>query len=168
MTMTIGEALDKALGYEMRIRDLYAQASADATIPEAKAFYDFLAVDEDRHVAFIERALHGARSGMIPEAVSIETSLPDDIEDAIRRAKGAFRAKVDDGKLTALEHALKAEEETSAFYRKLIQELPPGSSGAFARLLEIEEGHTAIVRAELDSVTGAGFWFDVRVFDMED
>jgi len=166
--MTIGEALEKALGYEMRIRDLYAQASADATIPEAKAFYDFLAVDEDRHVAFMERAIRGAKAGAIPDAATIETSLPRDIDAAIQKAKAAFHSKADDGRLTALEHALKAEEETSAFYRKLVRELPPGSSGAFARLLEIEDGHTAIVRAELDSVTGSGYWFDVRLFDMED
>jgi len=166
--MTVLEALDKALVYEMRIRDFYAQAAADATVPEARAFYDFLAVDEDRHVAYIEHARAGARAGRIPDPAAIETSLPDDVQAAIEKAKAAFHAAADGGRLTALEHALTAEEETSSFYRKLVAELPGDSSKAFARLLEIEEGHTAIVRAELDSVTGSGYWFDVRVFDMEE
>jgi len=166
--MTITEALEKALGYEMRIRDMYAQAAADATVPEARVFFDFLAVDEDRHVAFIEHSMIGARTGKLPNAAAIETSLPADLQAAIARARAAIHAHPDGGKLTALEHALKAEQETSAFYRKLVTELPADSSRAFARLLEIEDGHTAIVKAELDSVTASGYWFDIRVFDMEE
>lgn len=165
--MTVSEALDKALAYEMRIRDFYAQAAADATLPESRAFFDFLAVDEDRHVAFIEHARAGARTGKIPDAAAIETAMPPDVQAAIAKARAGFKTPADGSKLTALEHALKAEEETSAFYRKLVAELPADASKAFARLLEIEDGHTAIVRAELDTVTGAGFWFDIRLFDME-
>ncbi len=165
--MTIYEALDKALVYETRIRDLYAQAAADATLPEAKAFFDFLAVDEDRHVSYIERARLDAKNGTIPDASTIETALPTDIPAAIEKAKAAFHTKVDGGKLTALENALRAEEETSAFYRKLVFEFSGDEGKAFKRLLEIEDGHTAIVRAELDAVTRSGFWFDVREFDME-
>ncbi len=166
--MTVSEALEKALGYEIRIRDLYAQAAADATVPEARVFFDFLAVDEDRHVAFIEHSLTGAKKGKLPNAAAIETSLPVDIDTAIARAKAAIQVHPEGGKLTSLEHALKAEQETSAFYRKLVAELPLDSSKAFSRLLEIEDGHTAIVKAELDSVSSTGFWFDIRVFDMEE
>jgi hypothetical protein len=37
----------------------------------------------------------------------------------------------------------------------------------FARFLEIEEGHVAIVEAEIDAVSGAGFWFGIQEFDVE-
>jgi hypothetical protein len=33
--------------------------------------------------------------------------------------------------------------------------------------MAIEDGHVAIVQAELDSVTQMGFWFDYREFDLE-
>ena len=33
--------------------------------------------------------------------------------------------------------------------------------------LEIEEGHVAIVQAELDSLQGMGFWFDMQEFNLE-
>jgi hypothetical protein len=33
--------------------------------------------------------------------------------------------------------------------------------------LEIEEGHVSIVQAELDSVQGLGYWFDVPEFALE-
>ena len=34
--------------------------------------------------------------------------------------------------------------------------------------VEIEDGHTSIVRAQLDLVSRTGYWFDVREFDLED
>jgi hypothetical protein len=37
----------------------------------------------------------------------------------------------------------------------------------FQRFVEIEQGHLAIVQAEIDSVSGLGFWFDMREFDLE-
>jgi hypothetical protein len=36
-----------------------------------------------------------------------------------------------------------------------------------AEELEIEDGHLAIVQAQLDSVQGMGFWFDVAEFRLE-
>ncbi len=166
--MTLQEALEEALGFETRIADLYRVAAADSTMPEAKAFFDFMAADEARHVAFIEAAKEGARKGRNPDATLVKNSLPSDIPSSVAKAKAAFRSSQDGGQLAALENALRAEVETSAFYRRLVASLPEPETAAFRRLQEIEDGHTAIVRAELDSVTGSGFWFDIRVFDMED
>jgi hypothetical protein len=38
----------------------------------------------------------------------------------------------------------------------------------FARFLEIEAGHIAIVQAELDYISHTGYWFDFKEFDMEE
>lgn len=37
----------------------------------------------------------------------------------------------------------------------------------FRHFLEIEDGHTAIVQAEIDALEGNGFWFDFAEFDLE-
>jgi hypothetical protein len=37
----------------------------------------------------------------------------------------------------------------------------------FERFVEIEEGHVAIVQAEMDLVSGTGFWFDTAEFSLE-
>jgi len=37
----------------------------------------------------------------------------------------------------------------------------------FSKFLEIEDGHLAIVQAQLDSVQGMGFWFDIAEFRLE-
>jgi hypothetical protein len=39
--------------------------------------------------------------------------------------------------------------------------------GARRAFLEIEDGHLAIVQAQLDSVQGMGFWFDIAEFRLE-
>ncbi|MBN2874122.1 MAG: hypothetical protein JXM71_03415 [Spirochaetales bacterium] len=168
--MTLSEALTEALDYESRIQDLYLVAAADSTVPEAKAFFEFMAADEGRHVAFIDATLKRVGSGDAspPDAASLDTSLPHDVGAAVARARQAMGAIQDDSQLSTLERALRAEEETSAFYQRLVATLPASETLAFKRLQEIEDGHTAIVRAELDSVTNSGFWFDVRVFDMEE
>jgi rubrerythrin len=66
-----------------------------------------------------------------------------------------------------LRRALTAEKETSAFYRRMVSEMAEERKPLFARFLEIEEGHVAIVEAEIDAVSGAGFWFGIQEFDVE-
>jgi len=168
--MTIEQTFATALEYEQRIRDLYVRAAAAALLPEAKAFYEALAVDEASHVAYLEHKLADWRTtGAFSDSAPAST-LPQASEliAAIGRVKAGLSGPVEGGKPGALADALKAEEETSAFYRSMVGELPDGARQIFARLLAIEDGHTAIVRAELDLVMGTGHWFDVREFDMEE
>jgi hypothetical protein len=37
----------------------------------------------------------------------------------------------------------------------------------FQRFLEIEDGHVAMVQAEIDYLSDNGFWFDFTEFNME-
>ena len=37
----------------------------------------------------------------------------------------------------------------------------------FERFVAIEEGHQAIVQAEIDCVSGSGFWFDTSEINLE-
>ena len=48
-----------------------------------------------------------------------------------------------------------------------VDELPAEARELFRRFLEIEEGHLALVQAQIDFVTGTGYWFDVREFNLE-
>ena len=49
----------------------------------------------------------------------------------------------------------------------MVRELPVEGQNLFSRFLEIEEGHGAIVQAEIDNVKRLGFWFDLKEFDLE-
>jgi rubrerythrin len=66
-----------------------------------------------------------------------------------------------------LRKALDIEEKTCTFYRRMVAELPAEGKGLFSRFVEIEEGHLAIVQAEIDYLTGSGHWFDYREFSLE-
>ena len=91
----------------------------------------------------------GTLSSRPPEDLTALTSLASDCSAASRRAEAA-------------------EHDTAAFYRRMVDTLQDaGAKSMFERFLEIEQGHAAIVAAEIDSVTGLGFWFDTREFDLE-
>ena len=66
-----------------------------------------------------------------------------------------------------MRQSLDAELETAAFYLRMVSELDAAGRAFFARFVEIEQGHVAIVQAEIDAVTGLGFWFDVQEFRLE-
>ena len=59
------------------------------------------------------------------------------------------------------------EIQTSNFYREMVSKLPAEHQPMFQRFMEIEEGHEAIVKAEIDNARGLGFWFDFQEFDLE-
>ena len=66
-----------------------------------------------------------------------------------------------------LSKALETEIETSAFYQKMVNELPAEGRALFERFLEIENNHIKTVQFELDYLSKTGYWFDIKEFDME-
>ena len=92
--------------------------------------------------------------------------------DWLDKAKAELQKKPEKRVATAneielLKVALELEMKTSAFYRELVGSLPADERVLFDKFLEIEEGHVSIVQAELDSVQGLGFWFDMMEFSLE-
>ncbi len=172
--MNVEKALRDALEYEKRIRDIYREAAEASREDEARALYGFLGKDEESHVEFLRAALERwKREGRL-DSPPTASGLPSSswLEKASRRAASPLRDARDGqdqgGERNALERALAAEEETTAFYRKLAASLGEEAGRLFGRFLEIEEGHTRIVRAQLDLVSRTGYWFDVREFGQED
>ena len=49
----------------------------------------------------------------------------------------------------------------------MVTEMDGPAQKMFARFLEIEDEHIAMVQAELDYISKTGFWFDSKEFDME-
>ena len=69
--------------------------------------------------------------------------------------------------LEMLKKALHLEMEATAFFKRVVAELKAEERQLFARFVEIEEGHEAIVQAEIDALTGLGYWFDYQEFKLE-
>ena len=69
--------------------------------------------------------------------------------------------------LDMLKKALALEIEATRFFQQMVSELKDEEQKLFARFVEIEAGHEAIVQAEIDALSGLGFWFDYPEFKLE-
>ncbi len=169
--MTIEEAIKTAITYEQKVHGTYADAVKKAKDPTAKKVFEVMAKEELGHIAYLEsRLTEWQKTGHVV-AEKLGTILPskEKVEAGIKRLKGTLKKQpaAATPELGFLQQALAVEDETSAFYQRMVAELPPEGQQLFGRFLEIEAGHAAIVQAEIDSVTGMGFWFDVMEFSLE-
>ena len=161
--MTIEEAIQTAIEFENEVRDVYKSAATEAVDPVGKRVFTALANEEQGHVDYLESRLEEWRRTGTVNPVALETAVPsrEVIAEAAENVSEGM-SDVDHGtELKMLGKALEAERKTSSFYRKMVAELPAEGQELFERFVEIEEGHLAIVQAEMDSVTGTGAWFDV-------
>jgi rubrerythrin len=169
--MTIEEAIKTALEYEKKVHRAYVTAIARAEDPVAKRVFSTLAEEEQGHINYLESRLGEWRKDGRLSDETLRTVLPsaERIKVGIKRLRSrvAGRQAGHAAELDSLRQALAAEDETSSFYRQMVRELPPEGQTLFARFLEIEDGHAAIVQAEFDSVSQMGFWFDIREFELE-
>jgi rubrerythrin len=167
--MNIEQAIITAIEYETRVREAYVEALEESSDPAGKRVFKLLADEEDGHVRYLNAKLKDWLEGGVLSAADLDTSLPpvEKIQAEVEKLEAALQ-KEDRGKeIAMLEKARSVEIETSDFYRRMTQELPPRGRRFFERFVEIENGHLALVEAEIDSLTGMGFWFEMSEFDLE-
>jgi rubrerythrin len=101
-------------------------------------------------------------------AEGLETAVPRRaaIEEGVKNLSKEARGEIRGGEVEMLRRALRMEIGANDFYKRMVNELPEEARPLFARFVEIEEGHTAVVQAELDYATGSGFMFDFRDFEV--
>lgn len=170
--MSVEEAIRTALAFEEKVRDVYADAARGAGDPTARKVLEVLAREEQGHLDYLESRLRQWTSTGQLTAEALATILPSKERIAQGGERLQARMRLDEpARATALEtlkRALQAEVETSTFYQQMVATLPPGAPrDMFGRFLEIEAGHQAMVAAEIDSVTGLGYWFDYQEFELE-
>ncbi len=167
--MTLEEAINTAIKYEIKVRDSYVDAARRAKDEVGKKVFHVLAREEVHHVEFLEEKLQEFRATGKVTSEGLRTAIPprEKIDEAVGKMKAPLEKEDRGDELEMLRHALALEIETSAFYKKMVDELPAEEKPMFARFLEIEEGHRAIVQAEIDHMNGLGFWFDMPEFSLE-
>lgn len=170
--MTVEKALETAIHFETRVHQLYSQAAEQETDQAAKRTLEVLAREESYHLDYLKKRREEwlATGRISAEQLKSELPSPQVIANAAKRLKEHLKGHVQkpqERHLEVLKRAQKVEQETSDFYRSLVSQIEGEAKEMFARFLEIEDGHLALVSAELDSVQGLGFWFDVKEFDLE-
>jgi rubrerythrin len=167
--MTLEEAIKTAIEYESQARDVYKDAVAKTQDPAGKRIFQALADDEQLHVQYLtDRLKEWKETGKIT-VEELKSVIPP--REKIEKEVGKLqeRASVEDrgDEKQMLSKALKMEIDASGFYKKLVEEMPEEARPMFAGFLEIENRHVAAVQAELDYISGTGYWFDFKEFDME-
>lgn len=167
--MNVEEAIQTAIQYEKRVVQVYEEAARASQDPAGRKIFGALVKEEQQHVAYLESRLGEWKSSGHVTAASLGTVVPSRqrIDEGIRTLQGRVAAKAPEAEMRLLKRALDVEVETSAFYARVVRELPPEARKLFERFVEIEQGHQAIVQAEMNAVAGNGYWFDMPEISME-
>ena len=169
--MNLDRAIEIALEYEESVHRTYLEAMKKTSDPSAQRIFKILCDEEKQHIAYLQERLEEWRKAGKIELKKLSTSLPD--KEAIARSLADMKQtistgpspKADEQKL--LRRILDAEIKASDFYREMVRSLDAEGREMFRRFVEIEQGHEAIVQAEIDSLSRLGFWFDIAEFRLE-
>lgn len=170
--MKLEHAITTAIKYETRVHATYAEAAAAAENPVARRVFSTLCEEEKGHIRYLRERLEEWRAnGTINiDEIGGEVGSRSAVEAGAARLRATLAGGNPGGsgaELESLRKALQAERETSNFYRQMVATLDADGKRLFERFAQIEEGHLAIVQAEMDLVTGTGFWFDTADFRPE-
>lgn len=169
--MTLQEAIVIALDFEKKVRDHYLRGAKEIADPMGRRVFSLLGKEEQGHVDYLEHCLaQWKKSGKVAN-VPLKSVLPPGVkwidEEKKRLAARKEKRVASKTEVEALRTALGYEKEAADFYHKLVAELPRADQSLFDKFLGIEDGHLTLVQAQLDSVQGLGFWFDVAEFRLE-
>ena len=170
--MKLEEAITTALEYEGRVHRTYSEAVENAADDVAQRVFTTLRDEEAEHIKYLRDRLDEWRSTGAVTVAELDKVLVSKAE--IEAGAAALRERLESGgrqirgsEFESLKKALDVELETSSFYRNMVATLEGDERRLFERFVEIEEGHVAIVQAEMDMVSGTGFWFDTAEFSLE-
>jgi rubrerythrin len=164
--MKLDDAIKTALEIEAGVHRIYLEAMEKTADPAAKRVFKLLCDEEKGHLDYLKDRLEEWQKTGKVEARKLETSIPG--RKAIEKGLQDLRKNVAPKptrqipELESLKKALDAEVRASNFYKEMVAKLDSEGQALFKRFVEIEEGHEAIVRAEINSVSNRGFWFDMR------
>jgi rubrerythrin len=167
--MDIEKAIKTAIDYEMKVRDTYAEAIKAIPDDTGKKLFKVLADEEQHHVDYLQSRLTQWQNEGKLSAEKLETAVPagKTIDAGVKNLKGHLKDTDKSAQIQLLQKALDVEMATSKFYKEMVGQMKAEPQQMFSRFLEIEEGHQAIVKAEIDALTGSGVWFDFVEFNLE-
>lgn len=161
------ELLRTAMQIERDGYTFYSAVAAETKDPNAVKMFLSLARDAVEHLGKLETAYC---------ALTKDKEWPSMTRKPSRAVHKVFPAPTkaantvtpNTRELAALKRGIQAEKDSIAFYRQALEEATdPEAQAMYEYLIEEEEGHLAILRAEYDYLTKTGFWFNHQEFSVE-
>jgi rubrerythrin len=169
--MKLDNAVRTALEYETGVHKAYREAMDKTSDEAGKRVFRALGDEEMGHIEYLkERLDEWQKTGKI-NVKKLGTSIPT--REAINKSLQDLRKTVKPKatklilELELLKKALETERKTTLFYKKMVSTLDGEGQQLFSRFVEIEEGHEAIVQAEIDCVSNSGIFMDTPEFGLE-
>lgn len=167
--MNTEKAIKTAIEYENKVKEVYLEAVRVSKNEIGKKVFQQLADEEQGHIDYLNSRLEQwQKTGKIT-AEKLKSTIPtkSKIEEGVKKLEANLKKPDAYGEVQMLGKALNVEIETSKFYKEMVDSLDGEEKKMFTRFLEIEDGHLALVQAEIDSLTGMGVWFDSIEFNLE-
>ena len=169
--MKLDNAIRMALEYETGVHNAYSEATKKASDPSAKRTLQVLAEEEMGHIQYLQERLEEWRTTGKIKVKKLGTSIPtkEVIHQSLQDVRKTVKPKTTRliPELELLNKALQAEVKTSNFYKEMVSKLDGEGQQLFQRFVEIEQGHEAIVQAQIDCASGLGVFLDKLEFGLE-
>ncbi len=169
--MKLDNAIKTALEYEAGVHKIYLEAMNKTADESARRVFKVLCDEEMGHLKYLQARLEEWQKTGKVKVKKLGTSIParEAIEKELKDLRKTVKPKPTKQilELELLKKALDAEMKTSNFYREMVAKLDGEGQELFKRFVEIEEGHEAIVQAEINTVSNLGYWFDTPEFRLE-
>ncbi|MBP1624852.1 MAG: rubrerythrin domain protein [Acidobacteria bacterium] len=169
--MKLDNAIRTALEYETGVYRIYLEAMEKTSDRAAKRVFKVLCDEEMGHLKYLQARLEEWQKTGKVRVRKLGTTIP--AREAIDKGLQDLRKTVKPKRtrqileLELLKKALDAEIKSSNFYKEMVGKLDGEGQELFKRFVEIEDGHVAIVSAEINTVGNWGFWFDTPEFRLE-
>ncbi len=165
------DVLRNAIKMEIEGKAFFEDAAKRMKHPRARDTFMGLVKQEQRHIDVIGEQLGRLENHRgwadLHEVMGSPSAYP---EVSVFKDKELRRVKLrpDAGELEVLKLGMDVEKKSSEYYAAARDKVEnPKAKELFAWLIEEEDGHFAILRAEYDVRAGSGFYYDSAEFSLE-
>jgi rubrerythrin len=160
------EALKLAMEREKGANKFYRQAADKTEDPNGKKMFEWLAKEESRHLTKLRQQLRS----VVDNSEWLEwrrATAPIERTEFPPPSEVTGRVEVGAGERDALRLAIQAEKEAVDFYKEAEDSTPDLRGKAmFKALAREEEGHLALLEAELQWITQSRKYFTLHRFTL--
>ena len=161
------QAMKTAMEMELSGHKFFTDAAQRVESEVGKKLFGRLAKEELLHLKVFEKVFGDVSRGVAWKD-AVKSVEPEVYVPYFDEARKNFEPKDLNLELDFLKKALELERKAMAFFDQAAADAEDSEAREiFKKIREQEQLHYDLIQAEIDHLSGSGFWFDVREFDMD-